>query len=461
MDRSTDEDGANGTDESGYPDMVRGPAHTLVGGPPHRGARIVLVVGVLAGLVYLVHKLTTEAWMVGVDFRVYRGAAEMILSTGTVYGPSQIGIPGLSYRYPPVVLLGFAPSVLVPWRVGYVVHTLVVLAASLALSRLLVRYVTARGVELTRVDETLVAAFVVTSVHAMPSMVFGQVNHFVALGLALGFIWLDRGRETRAGAAFALAALPKVFPAAVGVWLLRRRAYRAVGSALATGFGLLGVGLVVFGPDVSRRWVTEELLARMQPEQFAGGLSPSAHVVTIRRPLSVLFPTVDPSLYSLGALVLLAPILGYLLLDVGGDSDGSATETEARFESEASVDGGYPVSDVDSELARPVAVFGILASILLFFPSSPLYVVYLYFPLVALLYLFEGPGRSLFLVGAFLLNWTVYRDDLVMVLSETPPGGVPDDAILSVLGPVFTLGSPMLYGFALMVAGCVRWRYST
>jgi len=433
MDRSTDEDGTSGSH-----------------GPPHRGARLVLAAGVLAGFVYLGHKLTTEAWMVGIDFRVYRAAAELIMSTGRVYGASQIGIPGMTYRYPPVVLLGFAPSVLVPWEVGYTLHTVVVLAASLGLALLLVRYVTRRGVELTWLDRGLVAAFVVCSAHAMPSIVFGQVNHFVALGLAAGFVWLERGRQTRAGAAFGLAALPKVFPAAVGVWLLRRRAYRAVASALATGVGLLGLGLVVFGPDVSRRWVTEELLVRVRPELFAGGLPPSSHLLTVRRPLSVLFPTVDPTLYSLGALALLAPVLGYLLLDVGTDSEGGATAPESGSGGTAGDDGG---------LARPIAIFGTVASILLFFPISPLYVVYLYFPLVALLYLFEGPGRSLFLAGAFLLNFPAHRNDLALVLSETPPGGVVDSAVLAVLGPVFTLGSPMLYGFVLMLAGCVRWRY--
>ena len=457
MARSTDEDGVDGGHESSDPDTVQGPVQTLVGGTPHRGARIVFAAGVLAGLVYLVHKLTTEAWMVGIDFRVYRAAAEMIFSTGQVYGPSQIGIPGMTYRYPPVVLLGFAPSVLVPWRVGYVLHTLVVLAASLALSRLLVRYVTARGVELARLDEVLIAGFVVGSAHALPSMVFGQVNHFVALGLALGFVWVETGRERRAGAAFALAALPKAFPAAVGVWLLSRRAYRAVASALATGFGLLGLGLVVFGPDVTRRWVTEELLARLRPGLFAGGLPPSSHLLTVRRPLSVLFPTVDPGLYSLGALALLAPVLGYLLLGVetGSDTDaGDKSQTEPEAGVKTVTDG-----DADVGLARLVAIFGTMATILLFFPSTPLYVVYLYFPLVPLLYLLDGPGRSLFLAGAFLLNFPAHRNDLVMVLAETPPGSAVDNVILSVLGPVFALGSPMLYGFALLLAGCVRWRY--
>lgn len=399
-----------------------------VGGPPW-AARLVLAVGILAGFVYLGHKLRTQGWMVGLDFRVYRAAADAALSSGTIYGSSPIDIPGMTYRYPPVVLLAFLPSLLVPVQTGYVVHTLLEAVASLGLALLIVQYVTRRGVELTWIDRVLVAGFVFTSVHAMPSVVFGQVNHFVALGLAAGFVALDREAEAGAGGAFALAAVPKVFPAAVGLWLVRRRAYRAVATALATGGGLLALGLVAFGPRVTWRWFTEELLARMRPGLFEGGLPPGSHLVTLRRPLSVLFPTVDPALYGLGAALVLAPVLAYLL------------------------------RDVDGRLARPIAVFATLAAILAYFPSSYLYVVYLYFPFVPLLYLFDGPGRWLFLAGGMLLNFPVQRNDLALALSKTPTGPAVDDVVLEVFGSALTVATPALVGIGLALAGCVRWTY--
>lgn len=395
----------------------------------HRDARIVLAVGVLAGLVYLVHKLETQAWMVGLDFRVYRGAAEAALSGGPIYGTSPLGIPGMTFKYPPPVLLAFLPTVALPWQVGYAVHTLLVIAAGVALTALIERYLARRGVALGWPDRVLTAGFVLGSAHAMPSLVYGQVNHFVALALAVGFVALDEGRAAQSGGALALAALPKVFPAAVGLWLVRQRSFRAVLTALATGIGSLALGVAVFGPRSSRRWITEELLPRLQSDLFAGGLPPSSNLVTVRRPLSVLFPTVDPSLYGIAALCLLAPVAGYLL------------------------------TDLDRPQARPVALFGLLAAILLYFPSSYLYLVYLYFPLIPLLYLFEGPGRPLVFGGGLLLTLPVQRDDFVRALASLPPGSAVDSLLVSVFGPVLTFGMPVLYGLVFVLAGCVYWRY--
>jgi len=399
------------------------------GNESHRAARLVLAVGMLAGLVYLVHKLQTQTWMVGLDFRVYRSAAEAALSGDPIYGTSPLGIPGMTFKYPPVVLLAFLPTLLVPWQIGYVVHTLLVIGAGLAFTVLIDRYLTRCGVRVERIDRVLIAGFVLGSAHAMPSLVYGQVNHFVALALAVGFVALEEGRDAQSGGALALGALPKVFPAAVGLWLLRRRSVRGVVAALTTGVGSLALGIAVFGLTASRRWVTEELFPRMQTDLFAGGLPASSNLVTVRRPLSILFPTVDPALYGVGALLVLAPVAGYLL------------------------------TEVERPGARPVALFGLLAAILLYFPSSYLYLVYLSFPLIPLLYLFDGPGRGLFIAGSLLLTLPVQRDDLAETLSALPPGTATDTTLLAVAGPLLSFGTPLLYGLALSLAGCIWWRY--
>ena len=290
----------------------------------HRAARLVLTVGMLAGLVYLVHKLQTQAWMVGLDFRVYRATAEAALSGDPIYDTSPLGIPGMTFKYPPVVLLAFMPTMLVPWQLGYVVHTFLVIGSGLALTVLIDRYLARHGVALERIDRVLVTGFVLGSAHAMPSLVYGQINHFVAIALTVGFVAIEEGRDAQSGGALALAALPKVFPAAVGVWLLRRRSVRGVVAALVTGIGSLGLGVTVLGPAASRRWVTEALLPRLQTDLFAGGLPASSNLVTLRRPLSILFPTVDPALYGVGALLVLAPVTGY------PDPSGSVTGLSGR-----------------------------------------------------------------------------------------------------------------------------------
>lgn len=402
-------------------------ATSAAGERSRRGARLVLAVGVLAGLVYLAHKLRTEAWMVGLDFRVYRSAAAAALSGDPIYGTSPLDIPGMTYRYPPTVLLAFLPTVLIPWEVGYAVHTLLTVLAGAALAGLIARYLARRGVALGWPDRLLIAGFVLGSAHAMPSLVYGQVNHFVALGIAAGLLWLEDGHDVGSGVALALAALPKVFPAAIGLWLLRQRAWRAVAAALGTGVGLLGVGVLTFGPRVSRRWVTEALLPRLRADLFAGGLPADSNLVTLRRPLSVAFPSVDPTLYGVGAALLLLPVLAVLLRDPEGP------------------------------LARPIGLFGLLSAILLFFPSSYLYLVYLYVAFVPLLYLFRGPGRSLFLVGSLLVTLPAQRGDVALVLDRLPTGPGVDGALLEVVGPVLTVGTPVLYGLVLALIGCVLW----
>jgi hypothetical protein len=50
-----------------------------------------------------------------------------------VYGRSPVGVPGLTYRYPPILLLWFSLYLLWPPAVGFVLHT----AAALCLSGVL------------------------------------------------------------------------------------------------------------------------------------------------------------------------------------------------------------------------------------------------------------------------------------------------------------------------------------
>ena len=115
---------------------------------------------------------------------------------------------------------------------------------------------------------------------------------------------------------FGLAALLKVFPALLGVWLLRKRAFRAVGAAVATGGGCLLLGVALFGVGSHQTWFFDTVLLRLNREVFAGGLSPTHPFFTVRRPLSVLFPSLDPTLFTLGAFCLLAPIVAYCYTDL-------------------------------------------------------------------------------------------------------------------------------------------------
>jgi hypothetical protein len=394
-----------------------------------RGPRAVLLVGLLLGIGNMLYVLTASADHLAIDYRVYHLAAEAAIEGGDFYAVVPEGLPGyFHYVYPPITVLAFVPLALLGgWKVGFAVHTFLTVLAGLGAGWLLVRYIERdSGHRLPWLDRGLIAGFVVASVHSMPSLLFGQVNHHLVLALTLGFLALDTDRETLAGVAFGLAAFVKVFPAAIGVWLLRRRAWRAIAAAVGTAIFGFALGLLVYGPDLSTAYVESAILPRLSPDDFAGGLDPTATYLTIRRPISVLLPTVDPSLYGLLAGVVLAPPVAYLYRTIEDRED------------------------------RLVSIMGTMAAILLFFPSFPIYVVVLYFPLIPLLYLLDpGRPRRLLIAGALIASVAIRFDDVQTMLAAVDASS---GAVASVLRPLFTFATPGLVGVLLMLAACLVHR---
>ena len=395
-------------------------------------ARLVLVSGILLGVVGLVATVARHPERVGVDLQVYYFAAKAALSGGEFYAVSPPGHPAYGYVYPPVTIPAFFPFALLDsWQVAFTAFTLLNLAAALGVAVLLVRWIERYRGPLPRTDRWLIGGFVLLSLHSAPTLLYGETNFVLLLALVAGFWWLDGDfdnstetkidGETKAGVAFAIPAVVKLFPAAVGAWLLYRRAWRAILAATATGVGLFALGVAAFGADAHRTYVEVAVVPRLSSDRFAGGLAPDATLVTLRRPLSVLFPGLEPALYGPLAFLLLAPVVAYC----------------------------YHYASAPVE--RLVAVFATMAAIVVGFPSLLLYVVYLLFPLVPLLYLLErGPGRKLFVAGAFVANFAVTFGNVEALLVGTP-GAV----LLAGLEPVLTLATPPLYGIVLMLAGCV------
>ena len=392
-----------------------------------RSARLVLAVGVLLGVQSVLYLSILEPGRLGMDFKVYHVAAEHALRGESFYGVAPADHGDLFYVYPPITILAFLPfAALDGWLPGLLALTALKVALGLGTALLLIRYTERKGVPLGRLDRALIGGYVLASFHAVPSMFYGEVNLALGFLLTAGFVLLDDGRETPAGVAFGLVAFVKVFPALLGVWLLRVRATRAVAAAVATGGGLFALGVPLFGVDTTRAYVREAILPRLSAERFAGGLDPNAYVVTVRRPLSVLFPDLDPALLTLGALLVLGPPVAYLYLDVDGEVD------------------------------RLSAICGTVVATLLFFPSLFIYLLFLAFPLVPLLYLVEdGPGRTVFVAGAMLSNFAYTLGSVERFLAAVPLPAAARDAVLAVAAPVLTFGTPLLYGTLLLLAGCV------
>lgn len=392
-----------------------------------RGPRLYLASGLLLGLGYLLYAVAVADHWFGINYQVYYVAAEAAVAGRDFYGVAPARVPEYTYLYPPLTVVAFLPSALAAsWVPGYLVHTAGTVAVAIALTAAVRTLAAEHGATLGRVDAVLVFGFVLGSAHAMPSVVYGQVNHHVALGVAASVLWLERDREYLAGAALAGAAFLKTFPALLGAWFLRRRAWRAVAAAAGTGLLLVGLSVAAFGVETNLYYLTEVLLGRADRAAFEGGLPPTADFLTLWRPLSVAFPDGPAWLWGLVAVGLLAVPVGYLY------------------------------TAVDTGVGRLAAATGTLVAVLLALPSYPVYYPLLFGPLIPLLYVL-GPGRPrrVVLAGALLSNLTLRYGDFATAVGAAPLETSTAEALLSVARPVFTVGSPTLYGLLVVLVGCV------
>lgn len=390
-----------------------------------------LAFSILAGALYLVAVPLLRPAQVAVATDVYYHAGTTLLAGGDPYAVTPPGRPGFGYIYPPLVLLAFVPHVLTGSPLGaYLLQTLLNLLTAAALSLVIVRAIANAGVTLVRRDRLLVGGFVLASIHSIPVLVMGQVNLQLGLAIAVGASLLARGRDSRAGAAFALAAAVKLFPAIVGLWLLRLRAWRAVAAAFVTGVSTILAGALVFGRGPTRTFFTAVLPAERQAEVFAGGLAPTEMFVTVRRPLSALFPAVSPGLLSLLTLAVLVPVV----------------VASAR--------------DVSSELGRLVALLATLLATLAYLPLEPFYYSLLYYPLVVVLYQLEpGRVRRLFLAGTVWLSLAITYPSVEQLLVITPLPAETAASLDAAARAVFSFAQPPLVGVVLLLVACVLWQH--
>lgn len=367
--------------------------------------------------------------MMGINYRTYHHAAELARGGEPFYDvPPPEAYDWAVYLYPPGTLPLYYPFTLVDWTTGFAIMTAISVLAALAATWLIVDYVESFGPALGWVDVALILLALLLSTHVFGTVYFGNVNLLLALGLVFGFWALLRERETASGVAFGAVALFKVFPALVGLWLLRERRFRAVGAAIVTGVAGLAVGLVVFGFDTTTYYLTNVLSGRTETSEFVGGYPVSGtYYVTIQQPLSRLVATVWPSA-PYEVILLLAILLTLSVL-------------------------AYFYRDIRTPIERQMAIFVTLAAMVTLFPSLRWYLVFLYLPMVALLYLWtEGHGRLLFLAGGVLFSITFSAESVVDALD-----GVPE--------PLYSVGYALggsavlpMYGILLMVAACVWYK---
>lgn len=388
--------------------------------------RVALAWGTLAGLVTLVTMPLLQPGQVGLASDAYYHAARAVLAGQTPYLAQPAGVA--PFVYPPAIVLAFVPHALTGSSLGaYVLQTALNVVTLVALAALLVRLIERDHGQLPTPDRLLVAAFVVASAHATTVLVMGQVNLQLALAIALGGIYTERGRDAAGGVAFALAAAVKLFPAVAGVWLLRLGRVRVVATAIATGLVTLALGAVLVGRDAFLTYATAVLPGQTHTESFAGGLPPDAMYVTVRRPIAALLPDVDPGLYLPLALLVLGPAV------------------LASYREVASRDG------------RRTALLATMLATIVALPLEGFYFSLVYFPLVPLLFSLEpGRPRRALALGTLLLSTPVTARTVRRTLAVLPfpePIVTPTEALAGVL----TVVQPQLVGACVVLAGCVLY----
>ncbi|MFP4591116.1 MAG: glycosyltransferase family 87 protein [Halobacteriales archaeon] len=391
-------------------------------------ARAVLLLGILSGLAVPLYFLglaheTPLAW----DFIAYYAAGEAVFQ-----GESFVGlVPPFgegTYVYPPVVVLGFLPLVLLgDWTAAYLLHALLSVILLGSLGVLCVRELDHLGVEIAEVDKALIVAFTTLSLYPMVALGLGQVDPLVAVLLAGSFLALERRQAWRAGSGLALAAVIKLFPAAFAIILLRLRRWRAALAALVVGTAITGTSVLVFGASVHRDYITLITEKRSRLSAFAEGMDPNFFDVTLARPLAALLPDVYPIAYLVVAVALVAPAV-------------------------------YVVYDrVETRLDRHVAYLATMTAVLIASPATNLnHLLYLYFPLVVLIYALDHPRqRAILLGGLVVLLLPVQPEQLSTALSAAGASPTTVASVDAVARQLMSTASVALVGAAIVLIGCV------
>jgi len=397
--------------------------------------RSVLLFGILTGVLGLALAGSQFQESPQLDYHAYYFTGRAVLDgepfVGTAIHEGTLSgsfLTDKEYVYTPVTAPLFAPYGLFPaWQYGYVLNLAILAATFYAIGRITIRYIERQGRRLERLDRWLILGFTLLSGHTILALYRGNVDPLMLLLITVGFLAIERGEETTGGALWAGAALFKLFPAFLGVWLLYRRATRAIAAAIVTGVGSLLLGVLVFGIEAHRNFVDFVLNERSRQAAFEGGLDPEFLTITLRRPLSQVL-SLSGNQLLLVSTALVAPFVAYIYYQA------------------------------ESEIDRAVAFLATLLALLVtIVPATLNYVVYLFFPVLALLYLVDDPRvKQLFVAGLVLVNLPLFPQHVELIVTALPLAEGIGDAVVGGARAVMTYASVPLWGFVALFAGCLR-----
>jgi hypothetical protein len=368
------------------------------------------------GAVYL---LTLSNFTLGRDFSAYYTAAQSVLNGGSMYGHNP------PYLYLPVTILLFSPFAVLPFNIAYagmwIVNLVAIgLIAGLSISTL-IREI---DIHLTRRDYLVIVTFSALSIHSVPNLLQGQVNLLIGAGVAVLGASIFRTKSISGGVALSLIWVLKIIPGVIGIYALWQRRWRMAVFAIASGILTVVTSLLLFDIDEHRRYV-DILLSRRSTDALIGGLDPTVSFVTLRQPLSYVFPQ-SPTVVTIVSLLILSAVVSAVYIYSG--------EGEERI----------------------IAYFSTVLAVILAFASYYIYLAYALYPLVVTAYILEeSRGHTVFVMGLAILALSLNLKNILVVINAAPvPNGV-SNSLLTVIQPLLSIVSLPLFGSILCLVGCV------
>ena len=185
----------------------------------------------------------------GAGFLVRTGRAAHLYDPATLEWAQRRLYPGsfdeaIGYPLPVFVAWCFAPLSLLPFTLSFFVF---MGAMTLLLAGLVLTFRRAL-VDVPPLPRNLFLAGAAFGMPSIASIVFGQVDLIALAGLTAGYLLLKDNRPRAAGIALALVLVKPHMLLGVGLLLLVRRDWRALGSLAAVGLPLLIVPALLSAP---------------------------------------------------------------------------------------------------------------------------------------------------------------------------------------------------------------------
>jgi hypothetical protein len=350
--------------------------------------QIHFIITIITGLLSLGFTLAVSGVGTG-DFFTYYAAAEHVLQ-GKPFVGENAGMPSGPYVYLPITVLFYVPLTLFSPIVAYGILFCINIFGALLASWQVIRLSDKLNIGLTTQDKLLITGAILLAPPLIGNLLNAQPNFWLLVAFLTGYQLVEKNQQLLAGIMFALPAIFKLWPALLGVWLVYRCQWKAVVSALATGTFAIITSVGVFGPATNIDYFRYILYSRSWTELFAGGLSPEMGVVTIRRPISILFPNLDPVYMALIGVIVLLPILLYYY------------------------------STATGQIGRLVAFEVTVIIILLILPSITPYFIFPFAFAVPLLYVLEPPQQHIAGVASVCIVFIADAGNITTLLGLSP-----------------------------------------